>query len=109
MTTKSVPSQCQVEGKLEDQDSAIIHNESLQKKLKETLETVKRLERQLEKSQSYNEELRCQIERLSQEVHKYRTAEQHRVNVEVQVTEAEILEGIVSYILFILPICPDLT
>ena len=66
---------------------------SLKEQLEETQQALKRTERQLEKSQSYNEELRQQIETLSAELHSYRNAAQHRLEVGCQVEEKDIAEG----------------
>lgn len=66
---------------------------SLKEQLEETQQALKRAERQLEKSQSYNEELRQQIETLSAELHSYRSAVQNRVEAECQVEEKDIAEG----------------
>ncbi|XP_070204785.1 angiogenic factor with G patch and FHA domains 1-like isoform X2 [Littorina saxatilis] len=68
---------------------------SLRKQLDEEREKLKRTERQLERSRTYNEELRQQIETLSAELHSYRhrTSLQNRKEVECQVSEADISQA----------------
>lgn len=59
------------------------------------LKKLSRVERQLDKANNYNDELRAELEKLNSELHKYRTSARNKVDVAIQVMESDLITGIV--------------